>query len=46
MKNIETVLDQYEVVEVIDNQYGEKLKVRILGTDIEGWVYKKYTQRA
>lgn len=40
-----TTLSEYEIVVVLDDSYGDIIKVQVYNTDYIGWVYKKYTSR-
>lgn len=44
MKSILTILEEYEIVIVLE-EYKEKVKVQIYGSDEIGWIYKKYSKK-
>lgn len=45
MKSQLTILSEYEIVIVLDDSKGDRIKVQVYNTDYIGWIYKKYTIR-
>ena len=45
MKSQLTILNEYEIVVVLDDSYGDRIKVQVYNTDYVGWIYKKYSSQ-